>query len=460
MIKSPRKPSGVKLRLTAHVFSFVWSSNSSVAYEMFSHLNVGCILLIFSINYRYKLRLSKWCNAENIEGHNILRTGYGKGCHQQQCMNFMNDTLVNCLREDLSVVDFCADFFALKYNSHTASWTRINESKKNYISNMTSIINSSFTFDAVYDFHCWAKFPASFFHSLIDCSVETVLYLRHSLAKKFTSVGFVSPNYLQKWTAVIMQAFLDSKIMVTPFYYDDLSNFYMEVNITKYWMTHRQSDAWVTCRSCFKHLTLSHQNISHYDITRSACYILIIFRLNGGRVFVDSQNNRDYNIVYHFKNRFGEENVKIYFGNESFSETIHLFSKACAIVGAHGAGFANAILCRHVAYVLEITTFRSKSAASLEHWRSNNYIFNGTEAVFFSYHIDHNCLTPTRILPNDPVVKIVQEKNPSERKGGRPNLDFDLLLQLYFNYHMTREHIENVMSLVCAHVSQRFHMKC
>jgi hypothetical protein len=60
---------------------------------------------------------------------------------------------------------------------------------------------------------------------------------------------------------------------------------------------------------------------------------------------------------------------KIYYGNESFAETVQIFAQSRVVVGYHGAGLANTLFCSSGTIVLEYTTFHDMNATKL--WRSN-----------------------------------------------------------------------------------------
>lgn len=49
--------------------------------------------------------------------------------------------------------------------------------------------------------------------------------------------------------------------------------------------------------------------------------------------------------------------VRLYFGNESASETVSLFAGAAGMIGWHGAGFANAVFMPHGGCIIEIGTY-------------------------------------------------------------------------------------------------------
>jgi hypothetical protein len=64
--------------------------------------------------------------------------------------------------------------------------------------------------------------------------------------------------------------------------------------------------------------------------------------------------------------------TKVYYGNESFNETVKLFAGSKVVVGYHGAGLVNTLFCPPDAIVLEYTTFRNMNATRM--WRSNEGI--------------------------------------------------------------------------------------
>jgi len=71
-------------------------------------------------------------------------------------------------------------------------------------------------------------------------------------------------------------------------------------------------------------------------------------------------------------NRFTKElNMPgvLYYGNESFTETVEIFANARVVVGYHGAGFANTIFSPWDTIVLEYTTFHDMNGTRL--WRTN-----------------------------------------------------------------------------------------
>lgn len=64
--------------------------------------------------------------------------------------------------------------------------------------------------------------------------------------------------------------------------------------------------------------------------------------------------------------------VYVYRGNESVAQTVSIFGNARAVVGYHGAGFANTMLSAHGACVVEASTNADTAGRAL--WRTNAFM--------------------------------------------------------------------------------------
>ena len=67
-----------------------------------------------------------------------------------------------------------------------------------------------------------------------------------------------------------------------------------------------------------------------------------------------------------------DREVYVYRGNETVAQTVGVFANARAVVGYHGAGFANTMLSAHGACVLEIST--NTDTADENRWRTNAFM--------------------------------------------------------------------------------------
>lgn len=127
-------------------------------------------------------------------------------------------------------------------------------------------------------------------------------------------------------------------------------------------------------------------------------HITIIHRNCSGNI-----GNRCFRDVHHILGEFTKEvhlPGKIYFGNESFEDTVKIFANSRIVVGFHGAGFINTLFSPPGTVVLEYTTFLDMNATQF--WRSNEAIV-GTihgELNWIRHTIDVDRLTSLEILAN------------------------------------------------------------
>ena len=73
----------------------------------------------------------------------------------------------------------------------------------------------------------------------------------------------------------------------------------------------------------------------------------------------------------------GQLRTTIFYGNETFTDTVLLFQQAAVVVAFHGAGLINTIYCPSDAVIVELSITPSKSdpkSNSTEIWRSNHVI--------------------------------------------------------------------------------------
>jgi hypothetical protein len=89
----------------------------------------------------------------------------------------------------------------------------------------------------------------------------------------------------------------------------------------------------------------------------------------------------------------------LFYGNETFKETIEIFADAQVVVGYHGVGLANAIFSPWGAIVLEYTTFQDMNAT--RPWRSNSAVAKMHGGLTWLRHaIDIDRLTDLDTLAN------------------------------------------------------------
>mmetsp|Transcript_6985 Transcript_6985/g.11670 ORF Transcript_6985/g.11670 Transcript_6985/m.11670 type:complete len:460 (+) Transcript_6985:2358-3737(+) len=111
---------------------------------------------------------------------------------------------------------------------------------------------------------------------------------------------------------------------------------------------------------------------SDYEIKQDidCTHVLLISRLDAKRAMVYAptestpilpngkpQLTIDHRINDVFRERFGPEKVKVYYGNSTTEELLDMFSNACAIVGPGGAAFGNVLFAQPYTYILEIYTY-------------------------------------------------------------------------------------------------------
>jgi hypothetical protein len=128
------------------------------------------------------------------------------------------------------------------------------------------------------------------------------------------------------------------------------------------------------------------------------------------------------------------DNVVAYYGNETVEDTIRIFSRACVIIGVHGAGFANIVFSRPRTLAIEITVplYRLKSNFTLI--RSNEELVRNTEFFWHKYVVEwDNMRQPSRYMES----------------FNRTNL-------WEFALHLDRVHIENILQVACSHLQTWF----
>ena len=96
--------------------------------------------------------------------------------------------------------------------------------------------------------------------------------------------------------------------------------------------------------------------------------VVLICRRSSGRVFVPGVEEQ---LVAALRASTGRE-VYVYRGNETVAQTVGVFANARAVVGYHGAGFANTMLSAHGACVLEVSTNTDTAGEKL--WRTNAFM--------------------------------------------------------------------------------------
>ena len=244
----------------------------------------------------------------------------------------------------------------------------------------------------VIDFACAHIYRRAFYHRLIDCFVPQICALQYaSMSRASTSV--LVPLYLLE----IYEYFLEVSQNRTLLAYADkekppyglkiLSKGHIDLifpNFTAEIDEHQEGLAGL------RELILDRNP----RIAQKPMHIVIIHR--------SCSHTRCFPDVTTIFNRFTKElNMPgvLYYGNESFKETVEIFANARVVVGYHGAGFANAVFSPWGTIVLEYTTFYDMNGTRL--WRTNGKIAQIHGGLAWLRHgIDVDRLTDLDTLAN------------------------------------------------------------
>jgi hypothetical protein len=107
------------------------------------------------------------------------------------------------------------------------------------------------------------------------------------------------------------------------------------------------------CKPCLRDLAYAYEGLKPFYEPVACTHTLLLVRTGTRKL-------RNYPSLWvHLARVSAPYDVPVvpFFGNESLSEMIRLFSSACAVVGTHGAGHANTIFSRKDALVVEISTY-------------------------------------------------------------------------------------------------------
>jgi hypothetical protein len=244
----------------------------------------------------------------------------------------------------------------------------------------------------VIDLACTSKFRRAIYHRLIDCFVPSICTLQY--ASMLPAATLLAPSYLLDLYKYVLGGSVNRTILS----YEHKRGEVYGINITS-----GESIELVSPKITAKihehhpqHLADLREMILARDptIAQKPMHIVIIHR--------SCSDTRCFPNIDTIFNRFTKElNMSgvLYYGNESFKETIEIFANAQVVVGYHGAGLANAIFSPWGAIVLEYTTFHDMNATHL--WRSNSAVAKMHGGLTWLRHaIDIDRLTDLDTLAN------------------------------------------------------------
>ena len=312
--------------------------------------------------------------------------------------------------------------------------------------------NQSHAYSAVLDFDCDFVYPNAVFHALVDCLFpSTALLFSTRTLQANSSVAIISPTNLLPYMEIFCRYFKQQSLTNVSFF----SSF--DVNRLKrdglncvagHYPMHQlnigqQLSTWhIYKRSIdkrektgedlkldmFRQLISSPLNIS---CDNRCTTIVLICRLQHSRIFLDGEE-----LISALGSEFGAERIRVYYGNESLEETVHIFNSACAVVGYHGAGSMNLVFSCPGTLHLELTTYsgaligRIMSSKDWDPWRTNEAgltkLLRGIrwEKKYIEQH--HLHVNPHQVVLDD----------SPDRNGDRTIKEANILL--------TREHIDDI----------------
>jgi hypothetical protein len=282
----------------------------------------------------------------------------------------------------------------------------------------------------------------AYFHLLIDCllAVTTQLATLTKYSARDTVDVYTVPEVLRFWPWF-------ERVLLAQ------NSRYRPITRPRQKGLRAQYTAWPTdkliryaCKPCLRDLAYAYEGLKPFYEPVTCTHTLLLVRTGTRKL-------RNYPSLWvHLARVSAPYDVPVvpFFGNESVSEMIRLFSSACAVVGTHGAGHANTIFSRRDALIVEISTYAApQSLTDIDTepvlWRSNEYnVATGLDygMKWTNYHVEYAYLRPIpqeqHYRPNGTIEALQGYSWNSYIKGMHMALD--------------RQHIHNIAALVGTHL--------
>ena len=241
----------------------------------------------------------------------------------------------------------------------------------------------SLKFDAIYDIQGTHNYNG-YYERLAWYATASAAFIGDAIRRNASTVATVTDWERDPWQDFIGNAL--KSIGVTTVQYDRSTLPSLGLDNTRAWMTHNahsnaagardpKDSTLNTCTACFRSIVL-HQLGLDAAPPLSSCLVVVVLRtqlsaqaqwiagLYGGysiprAILNDAGTQYDYSLLEYVKSAFGGDVVVPYFGNESLRDTVSVFSRACVVLGIHGAGFSNVIFSRRNTLAIEITLHRA-----------------------------------------------------------------------------------------------------
>jgi hypothetical protein len=238
--------------------------------------------------------------------------------------------------------------------------------------------------DLIIDVSCTKPYHSAFFHRLVDCFLPSFCAFSRRQLSRPTLV--VVPHYLLDMYKYFTDDTGDNLRIVS---YADERRASFCLNISASHTVDIVYPEWNMPvdgqRMCLTDIANAVEHRNGRPSEPHDMHVTLIYRTcRKPRCFKDATT-----ILGRFASELGLPG-KMYFGNETFQETVSLFYDSRVVVGYHGAGFANTIFCRNETIVLEFTTFHDLNGTKL--WRTNEGVaqkHKGLKWIKHTIDIDH-----------------------------------------------------------------------
>jgi hypothetical protein len=352
------------------------------------------------------------------------------GCHGSSC--FARCGIDNCWnRTNQSVSLSCSSLF------ESSNMTRERSSVAS--GRQTRVTNESVSYDAVLDFHCDNRFAGAIYHNLIDCFMYqiTLIVRMRELFKNDSnhsarSVAIVAQPFMMHYMEIVCNALEQYEIYPVFFsslphpqfdsaclnrHYNPSVGLRLSKNYEK-WFIFRSKQFSADKKVLVIQKKIFFSLVAEQYLPSEKCQSIVLILRKGSREFIDEDD-----LVGAFRSDFGHQSIDLYRGNETFVQTVRIFSQACAVIGYHGAGGINIFYTRPGTLCIEITTYtgifnataqRFKSSSHWNVWRSNKAIVAGLNYLWQVKLVEHHHLqrvkVPLKVYENDSshIVKYTQ----------------------------------------------------
>ena len=268
-------------------------------------------------------------------------------------------------------------------------------------------------YSTVIDFSCCYLWPSAVFHHTFECLMGNYDLFKEAQNHDNNSTILIVPYEITQYHGTNLMPFVDFFVPNGSRKADVVTHRYMKIAAdVPYRLAHQNLDCFIVNSKAkilytnlktlwldyysFDQFPPTHPQVIHMmktaqrfqnaiqtttkslDLQKSTCRTILFIHRSKNRIVSNSDAIiQAINDAVSSTQLHGQLRTTIFYGNETFTDTVLLFQQAAVVVAFHGAGLINTIYCPSDAVIVELSITPSKSdpkSNSTEIWRSNHVI--------------------------------------------------------------------------------------